>query len=147
MITAQAVVVSCVQPYFGDVLMFPRISPTRSFIVFRFRIKFIFTTLFSESFHTTVGSTNRSRPNWIADPRPKAGSARNSESHGPENCVSRWQQPNSDIYLQNNHLCLVYDIYQFLGMEAQNYKFGMFCQQSVWYKTEFGSQNFGYQNW
>ena len=25
----------------------------------------------------------RSRPNWIADPRLKLGSTRNSESHGP----------------------------------------------------------------
>ena len=36
----------------------------------------------------------------------------------------------SDICSQNDHFDLVYDmIYQFLGMEAKNYKFGMFCQQ------------------
>ena len=47
-----------------------------------------------------------------------------------ENGVSRWRRPNSDIYSQNHHFGLVYDmIYQFLGMEAKNYKFGMFCQQ------------------
>ena len=63
-------------------------------------------------------------------PGLKSGSAGKSESHGPENGVSRWRQPNSDyesdIYSQNHHFGLVYDmIYQFLGMEAKNYKFGM----------------------
>ena len=73
---------------------------------------------------------NRSRPNQIAGPGPKSGPARKSESRGPENGVSRWRRPNSDIYSQNHHFGLVYDmIYQFLGMEAKNYKFGMFCQQ------------------
>ena len=72
----------------------------------------------------------RSRPNQIADPGPKSGPARKSESRGPENGVSRWRRPNSDIYSQNHHFGLVYDmIYQFLGMEAKNYKFGIFCQQ------------------
>ena len=72
----------------------------------------------------------RSRPNQIAGPGPKSGPARKSESRGPENGVSRWRRPNSDIYSQNHHFGLVYDtIYQFLGMEAKNYKFGMFCQQ------------------
>ena len=72
---------------------------------------------------------NRSRPNWIAGPGPKLGSARKLERRGPENRVSRWRQPNLDIYSQNYHFGLVYDmIYQFLGMEANNYKF-MFCQQ------------------
>ena len=53
-----------------------------------------------------------------------------NQSHGPENGVSRWRGPNSDIHSQNYHFGLVYDmIYQFLGMEAKNYKFGMFCQQ------------------
>ena len=66
---------------------------------------------------------NRSRPNQIADPGPKSGPARKSESRGPENGVSRWRRPNSDIYSQNHHFGLVYDmIYQFLGMEAKNYK-------------------------
>ena len=74
--------------------------------------------------------SNRSRPNQIAGPGPKSGPARKSESRGPENGVSRWRRPNSDIYSQNHHFGLVYDmIYQFLGMEAKNYKFGMFCQQ------------------
>ena len=73
---------------------------------------------------------NRSRPNWITGPVPKLGSAGKSESRGPENGVSRWRRPNSNIYSQNYRLGLVYDvIYQFLGMEAKNYKFGMFCQQ------------------
>ena len=72
----------------------------------------------------------RSRPNQIAGPGPKSGPARKSESRGPENGVSRWRRPNSDIYSQNHHFDLVYDmIYQFLGMEAKNHKFGMFCQQ------------------
>ena len=31
--------------------------------------------------------------------------------------------------LTKSHFGLVYDIYQFLGMEAKNYKFGVFCQQ------------------
>ena len=44
--------------------------------------------------------------------------------------VSRWRGPNSDIYSQNYRFGLVYGmIYQFLGMEAKNYKFGLFCQQ------------------
>ena len=65
-----------------------------------------------------------------AGPGPKSGSAGKSESHGPENGVSRWRRPNLDIYSQNYYFGLVYDmIYQFLGMEAKNYKFGMFCQQ------------------
>ena len=72
----------------------------------------------------------RSRPNQIAGPGPKSGPARKSESRGPENGVSRWRRPNSEIYSQNHHFGLVYDmIYQFLGMETKNYKFGMFCQQ------------------
>ena len=47
----------------------------------------------------------------------------------PENGVSRWRPPNWDIYSQNDHFGLVYNMmYQFLDMEAKNYKFGMFCQ-------------------
>ena len=43
--------------------------------------------------------------------------------------VSRWW-PNWDIYPPKFSFGLVYGvIYQFLGMEAKNYKFGMFCQQ------------------
>ena len=73
---------------------------------------------------------NRSRPNQIAGPGPKSGPARKSESRGPENGVSRWRRPHSEIYSQNHHFGLVYDmIYQFLGMETKNYKVGMFCQQ------------------
>ena len=73
---------------------------------------------------------NRSRPNQIVGPGPKSGPARKSESRGPENGVSKWRRPNSDIYSQNHHFGLVCGmIYQFLGMEAKNYKFGMFCQQ------------------
>ena len=81
-----------------------------------------------------VSNVNRrettSRPNWITGPGPKSEPAGKSESRGPENWVSRWRRPNSDIYSQNHHFGLVYDmIYQFLGMDANNYKFGMFCQQ------------------
>ena len=73
---------------------------------------------------------SRSRPNWIVGPDPKSGSARKSELHGPENGVSRWQRPNLDLYSQNYHFGFVYKvIYQFLGMEPKNYKFGMFCQK------------------
>ena len=48
--------------------------------------------------------------------------------------TSHWLHPQvshySAVYSQNHHFGLVYDmIYQFLGMEAKNYKFGMFCQQ------------------
>ena len=74
----------------------------------------------------------RSRPNQIAAPGPKSGPARKSESRGPENGVSRWRRPNSDIYSQNHHFGLVYDmIYQFLGMEAKNYKFGIFANNAI----------------
>ena len=80
--------------------------------------------------HKRRAARNRSRPNWIAGPRPKSGSARKLKCSGPENEVSRWRWPHSDIYSQNDHFGLVYDmIYQFLGMEAKNCKFGMFCQQ------------------
>ena len=73
---------------------------------------------------------DRSRPNQIAGPGPKSGPAGKSESRGPENGVSRWRWPNLDIYSQNHHFGLIYDmIYQFLSMDAKNYKFGMFCQQ------------------
>ena len=73
---------------------------------------------------------HRSRPNRITGPGPKSEPAGKSESRGPENGVSRWRRPNSDIYSQNHHFGIVYVmIYQFLGMEAKNYKFGMFCQQ------------------
>ena len=44
--------------------------------------------------------------------------------------VTRWRRLNWDIHSQSYHFGLVYDvIYQFIGMEAKNYKFGMFCQQ------------------
>ena len=70
---------------------------------------------------------NRSRPNWITGPGPKSGPAGKSESHGPENGVSRWRRPNSDIYSQNHRFGLVYDmIYQFLGTEAKNYRFSIY---------------------
>ena len=49
-----------------------------------------------------------------------------NRSHMVPKTVSRWWWPNSDIYSQNNHFGLVYDmIYQFFDMEAKNYKFGM----------------------
>ena len=58
---------------------------------------------------------------WIADPRPKLGSAEISESGGPENSISRWRRPNSDIYSQNDHFGLVYDIiYQFPGRRSSH---------------------------
>ena len=58
----------------------------------------------------------RLRLTWIAGLGPKSRLARTSESRGPENGVSRWRRPNSDIYSQNYHFGLVYDvIYQFLA--------------------------------
>ena len=87
---------------------------------------------FSVLTHRSFFAVSRSRPNQIAGPVPKSGPARKSESRGPENGVSRWRRPNSDIYSQNHHFGLVYDmIYQFLGMEAKNYKFGIFCQNAI----------------
>ena len=60
----------------------------------------------------------RLRPNWIRGPGPKSEPAGKLESRGPENWVSRWRRPNLDIYSQNHHFGLVYDmIYQFLGKE------------------------------
>ena len=53
---------------------------------------------------------NRSRPNWIAGPGPKLGLARKLEWRGPENRLSTWRRPNSDIYSQNYHFGLVYDM-------------------------------------
>ena len=48
-------------------------------------------------------------------PGPKSGSAGKSESSGPENGVSRWWRPNSDLYSQKDNFDLVNDmIYQFL---------------------------------
>ena len=85
---------------------------------------------FLTAMYRRLATVVRSRPNQIAGPGPKSGPARKSESRGPENGVSRWRRPNSEIYSQNHHFGLVYDmIYQFLGMETKNYKFGMFCQQ------------------
>ena len=52
----------------------------------------------------------RSRPNWITGLGPKSGSAGKSGSRGPENGVSRWRRLNSDIYSQNYHFGLVYDM-------------------------------------
>ena len=78
--------------------------------------------------YDAIFADTRSRPNQITGPGPKSGPAGKSESRGPENGVSRWRRPNSAIYSQNHHFRLVYDmIYQFLDMDAKNYKFGMFC--------------------
>ena len=41
---------------------------------------------------------NRSKPNWIRDPRSKSGSARIWVSRGTGNSVSRWWRTNSEIY-------------------------------------------------
>ena len=39
-------------------------------------------------------------------------------------------QDGGEVYTQNDHFGLICEmIYQFLSMEAKNYKFGMFCQQ------------------
>ena len=92
----------------------------------------IMSLLHQNNVATSLGCNSdviRSRPNQIAGPGPKSGPVGKS-SRGPENGVSRWRRPKSDIYSQNHHFGLVYDmIYQFLGMDAKNYKFGMFCQQ------------------
>ena len=78
----------------------------------------------------SVSGKYRTSLHLITGPGPKSEPAGKSESRGPENGVSRWRRQNSDIYSQNHHFGIVYDmIYQVLGMEAKNYKFGMFCQQ------------------
>ena len=56
-----------------------------------------------------IGVYARSRPNQITGLDPKSGPARKSESRGPENGVSRWRRPNSDIY-SHYHFGLVYDV-------------------------------------
>ena len=62
---------------------------------------------------------SRSRSSWVAGPRPKSGSVRKLESRSPENGVSRW----------SFWISLWHDISnRFLGIEAKNYKFSMFCQ-------------------
>ena len=49
---------------------------------------------------------------------------------GPQNGVARWCRLNWEIYSQNDYFSLVYDIvHQFLGTDAKNYKFDMFCPQ------------------
>ena len=102
-----------------------QISPPNLVTIYAWLPKLVATV--SSEFHHLV---NRSRPNQITGPGPKSGPAGKSESRGPENGVSRWRRPNSDIFSQNHHFGLVYDmIYQFLGMDAKNYKFSMFCQQ------------------
>ena len=63
-------------------------------------------------------SLNRSRPNWIAGPGLKSGSAGKSESCGPENGVSRWRRPNSDIYSQNYHFGLGYTMMWYINFLA-----------------------------
>ena len=83
-----------------------------------------------DSPNTVLQKITRSRPNQINGLGPKSGPAGKSESCGPENGVSRWRRSNTDICSQNHHFGLVCDmIYQFIGMDAKNYKFGMFCQQ------------------
>ena len=64
----------------------------------------------------------RSRPNWIPAPRRKSGSARISVLRWIENSVSRWWQPNSEVYSQNDHFGLICEtICQFLGMVTKNW--------------------------
>ena len=41
--------------------------------------------------------------------------------------VAKWRRLNSEIYITK--YVMIYQIYQFLGMEAKNFKFGMFCRQ------------------
>ena len=83
--------------------------------------------VFMHQFHTVL-SHDQVEAQLDCGPAAEIGVARNSESRGPENGVSRWRWPNSDIYSQNGHFGLVYDtipqwhdpaISQFLGMEAK----------------------------
>ena len=63
----------------------------------------------------------------------KSGSARIWESRGPENGVSRWLRPNSDIYSQNDHFGLVYDmIYQFLGEPGRQIYWAKLLKYFFW---------------
>ena len=79
---------------------------------------------------STLVQVIQSRPNWIPGPGLNPALAGISGSCGSKNGVARLWQPNSEIYSQNDHFGLVYDmIYRFLGMEAKNYKFGLFCKQ------------------
>ena len=74
-----------------------------------------------------TATISRSRPNWITGPGSKLGSAGKWESRGPENGSFKMAATEL-VYSQNYHFGLVYDmVYQFLGMEAKNDKFGMFC--------------------
>ena len=43
-------------------------------------------------------------------PAAEIGSPRISESHSPDNGISRWRRTNLDIYSQNNNFGLVYDM-------------------------------------
>ena len=66
---------------------------------------------------------------WVIFFLRKQGQLEN-QSHMVPKIVSRWRWLNSDIYTQNDHFSLVYDmIYQFFCIVAKNYKFGMFSQQ------------------
>ena len=56
--------------------------------------------------HVRNWAIMRSRLNWITGPGPKSGSAGKSEPRGPENGVSRWRRPNSDIYSQKSSFWL-----------------------------------------
>ena len=126
-----------------------QIKPKWSFLWVNFRVWLppSWDTIFSPTWHR-----NSSWPrfqSWVRNPvgsesssagrgptglraRCEIGVGWKIESCGPENGVSRWRRPNSDIYSQNYHFGLVYDvIYQFLGMEAKNYKYGTFCQQCI----------------
>ena len=56
--------------------------------------------------HVRNWAIMRSGLNWITGPGPKSGSAGKSEPRGPENGVSRWRRPNSDIYSQKSSFWL-----------------------------------------
>ena len=68
----------------------------------------------------------RLRPNWIPGPAPNS---RPVPILGPpQKGVARWWRLKWEIYLQNDHFGLVYDI---LGLDAKNYKFGNWFANNV----------------
>ena len=74
----------------------------------------------------------RSRPDWILGLAPNPGSAEISGSRGSKNGVARWSRLDSEIYSQNDHFGLVYDmIYQFLGMDQRIISLACFANNVI----------------
>ena len=79
----------------------------------------------SDSNNAWLGS--RPCPKFRSDPSSNSGPC------SSENSFARWRRLNSEIYSQNDHFNLVYDIrtvHQFLGTDTKKYKICMLCQHS-----------------